>query len=531
MSSFLRFVLAFMLVANVMAALPPNTSVVAMLDIIPSCSSSCVMTELFQKAGCPLTNAGDLSPCVCSNVTLQSQFSACVQKGCGFEDQIVLNVFAANLCDAYPHESRASELESIAIATIALSVPFLLLRLYSRWLKTRRLWADDAYAILAGVCLITVSTLILRMSLMGFGLHYWHVPVKNGVELLQLYYVCQMLYVLVQVFAKVAILSLYSRLFPGFIWWFQWTVKGMIIFMFTHGLVFFIMIVFQCLPISSIWDKTITGKCLPVNVAIGFTGAGLSIIEDFIILFLPIRQLWKLQMSSRKRLGLVLLLSVGSFASITSIVRLKFILKYANTYDATWDNVDTLKWSLIEILAACICGNLMALRPLITKLMPSVRSVLDKHSLSSRKSSDRSPKAGNTTWPGRFIRSSRKPKLISTLAFTRMDLSPRWENKSSCTDDIVSPTTPEPGYFEKGYEAYELPVKGVRTPPVPRGVIRKTSSTTVLHSTYGMQTSSTAGEGRSSLNDSESGLVPMNPRSEKRFSGSWSRALTVFDRR
>ncbi|KAF2852732.1 integral membrane protein [Plenodomus tracheiphilus IPT5] len=431
MSLFLRFILACMLTTKAMAALPPNTSVVAMLGLIPSCSSSCVTTELFQEAGCPLTNTGDLARCACSDITVQSHFSACVQQSCNFRDQIVLNVFASDLCDAYTQESRVDELKTIAIATIALSIPFLLLRLYSRWLKNSRLWADDAYAIFAGICLITVSVLILRMSLMGFGLHYWNVPVKNGVELLQLYYVCQMLYILVQIFAKVAILSLYSRLFPNFIRWFQWTVRGMIVFMFTHGLVFFLMVVLQCLPINSIWDKTITGKCLPVNVAIGFTGAGLSIAEDFVILLMPIYQLWMLQMSTRKRIGLVLLLSVGSFASITSIVRLKFMLKYANTYDSTWDNVDVLKWSLIEILAACICGNLMPLRPLIQKLMPNVHSVFNKYSRGSRKSSARSSEPINITWLGRLTRSCRKPKLISTIHFTSMDLTSSWENKTS----------------------------------------------------------------------------------------------------
>lgn len=69
------------------------------------------------------------------------------------------------------------------------------------------------------------------MSLRGFGLHYWNVPTTNAVELLKLFYVCQMLYVAVQIFAKVAILSLYTRLFPDFVKWFSWSVRGMVGFM------------------------------------------------------------------------------------------------------------------------------------------------------------------------------------------------------------------------------------------------------------------------------------------------------------
>lgn len=87
----------------------------------------------------------------------------------------------------------------------------------------------------------------------------------------------------------------------------------MIAFMYVHGLVFFLLIVFQCWPIRSLWDKTITGaKCLPVSVAIGFTGAALSIVEDIIILLLPLPVVWKLQMSTRKKIAVIFLISMGS---------------------------------------------------------------------------------------------------------------------------------------------------------------------------------------------------------------------------
>jgi hypothetical protein len=222
-----------------------------------------------------------------------------------------VTTFAAGLCEAYPKDSRIHGLKTVAITTIALTIPFLVLRLYSRWLKNRRLWADDAYAIIATVLLVAISGIIVRMAFLGFGLHYWNIPVANAVELLKLYYVCQMFYVVVQVFSKVAILSLYSQLFPGFIHWFHWSVRIMIGFIFTHGIVFFLLVTFQCLPIALIWDKTLDGKCLPINVVIG-VGAGLSIAEDVIILLLPIHELWKLQMNMKKKIGLILLLSVGS---------------------------------------------------------------------------------------------------------------------------------------------------------------------------------------------------------------------------
>ncbi|KAJ4347712.1 hypothetical protein N0V95_005166 [Ascochyta clinopodiicola] len=430
-----------------------------MLGMIPRCSVPCVMEDLFTSGGCPMTTAQDLAACACTNITMQATLSACVQKSCGFLDQNQVVQFADGLCAAYPIESRAHELKIASIATIILATLFLFLRLYSRWLKTRRLWSDDAYAIIAAVLLIAVSIIILEMSLKGFGLHYWDVPTSNAVILLKLFYVCQMLYIAVQIFSKVAILALYSRLFPDFITWFRWSVRGMITFMFVHGLVFFLLVIFQCWPIKSIWDKTVTdARCLPVSAAIGFTGAALSIVEDVIILLLPLPLVWKLQMSTKKKIGVIFLISVGSFASITSMIRLQYVVKYSNSYDSTWDNVDVIKWSLIEILAACICGNLLPLRPLIEQAMPNFRSIYSWYSdrRSSRKSSEK------TSWGlrsfGMFGRSggSSKPRLIPTLHFTQLSLSPTptpdWDWKHSVNSDqntMESPRTPAPAYFEK----------------------------------------------------------------------------------
>jgi hypothetical protein len=152
----------------------------------------------------------------------------------------VVVAFASELCEAYPKESRVNELKQIAIATIALATIFLCLRLYARWLKTRRLWSDDAYAIVAAVSgarssIVNMMANQARFCSLQFrpssSKHYWNVPTHNAVELLKLFYVCQMLYIAVQVFSKVAVLALYSRLFPDFIKWFRWSVRGMVAFM------------------------------------------------------------------------------------------------------------------------------------------------------------------------------------------------------------------------------------------------------------------------------------------------------------
>ncbi|KAK1919229.1 hypothetical protein P3342_008953 [Pyrenophora teres f. teres] len=390
-SQLIRLLLVSFFVAMTVAQLSPNTTASDLLTMMPDCTVPCTTKTLFKEGGCPETNAGEISKCACTNVSLQRRLSTCVQKNCRFDDQVKFSQSSNAICKAYPKASRVNELKVTAIVTITLSIPFLFLRLYSRWLNNRLVSADEAYTVIAAAFLIVLSVLTLRMSLMGFGLHYWNIPPEHGVALLKYWYVCQMMYIMVQIFSKVAILSLYSRLFGDQRNWFRWVVHGMIAFMFIHGLVFFLLVTFQCIPIEAIWNKLIHGKCLPLNYAIGFTGACMSIAEDVIILILPIPQLWRLQMCLKKKIGLVLLLSIGSFACLTSIIRLKFILEFSNSYDSTWDNVDVVKWSVIEALAACICGNLMALRPLVDRIMPTIRSVVSPYPWRLRQSCKKTP--------------------------------------------------------------------------------------------------------------------------------------------
>lgn len=46
------------------------------------------------------------------------------------------------------------------------------------------------------------------------------------------------------------------------------------------------------------------------------------------------------------------------------MVRMKYVVQYSATFDATWDSVDIVVWSTIEQFTAMLCGSLPALRPL-----------------------------------------------------------------------------------------------------------------------------------------------------------------------
>ncbi|KAL6401424.1 hypothetical protein AUP68_15294 [Ilyonectria robusta] len=288
---------------------------------VPDCAQPC-LALIFQNGDCTLAG---LPGCLCSSVPIQANVSACVQLSCAFKDQTTVATISKQLCTGYPIESRSREVKTAAIACAALAFPIVALRCVARWMVTKKLWLDDWTAVMATVLLAALIGVQIESTNLGFGRHYWNVDVVNGKTILQvrhaqipawallismqMFYVTQIFYILIQVSAKGSILALYSRLFSNRN--FRMQVWAVAVFLLSHSLVFVGLVIFQCTPISSIWNRNLDGKCLNLT-AIGYAGAAFSIVEDIVLLIMPIPELLKLQLGTRKKAALLFMFSIGS---------------------------------------------------------------------------------------------------------------------------------------------------------------------------------------------------------------------------
>jgi len=123
-----------------------------------------------------------------------------------------------------------------------------------------------------------------------------------------MYYASQIIYVFGLILSKMAVLFLYLRIFikPGF----RRLVKWVIAIIVLQGMIFVFCVAFQCIPVDSIWTQE-GGKCLDTQ-ALVYTGAAFHIVEDFMVMFLPIFQLRGLNLSTKKRAALVFMFALGS---------------------------------------------------------------------------------------------------------------------------------------------------------------------------------------------------------------------------
>ena len=67
--------------------------------------------------------------------------------------------------------------------------------------------------------------------------------------------------------------------------------------------------IFQCTPIIYSWNKAIEGHCLDNRYYIW--SSVMSFLLDLTVMILPFVGLWPIKISMRKKLGLMILLSVG----------------------------------------------------------------------------------------------------------------------------------------------------------------------------------------------------------------------------
>ncbi|KAM7198978.1 hypothetical protein V8F33_004715 [Rhypophila sp. PSN 637] len=124
---------------------------------------------------------------------------------------------------------------------------------------------------------------------------------------------------------------------------------------------------------TGIGEHKEAGKCM-AKVALTFSNAAVNIATDFVLIFVPIPLLWRLQLpSTRQKVILVGVLSVtGGVAVVMSIVRLwsLYQMGIAPEGEENVHGVMIAIWSCIEINVAIVCACVPALRPLVGRVFP-----------------------------------------------------------------------------------------------------------------------------------------------------------------
>ncbi|KAK0663838.1 hypothetical protein DIS24_g1009 [Lasiodiplodia hormozganensis] len=205
------------------------------------------------------------------------------------------------------------------------------------------------------------------------GYHVKDIPLPDLMRQLQWLWVSTWVYVISLGLSKLSILAQYLRIFVT-----VRTVRAIwacIIFVIAYTLQSLIVGIFSCNPPRKFWDPTLQeGSCINYTLYY-YVAAALNILTDLAIILVPVPALRHLNVSRTKRIGVMLLFSVGGFGCIVSIIRLWTLYSLdlaVRRGDSTYANASPALWSSIEIHVCIICACLPSLSPMLSLLLRSI---------------------------------------------------------------------------------------------------------------------------------------------------------------
>ncbi|RFU35395.1 hypothetical protein B7463_g936, partial [Scytalidium lignicola] len=269
---------------------------------------------------------------------------------------------------AYLAQDKTASTFPPQIICFALASIVLPLRIVSRKLTGARFGYDDYFIFIAYICACGLFAVFITMSIEGVGKHIERVQLENpkgAIIMLQTLTPGEVLYTCSVCFSKFSILSLYWRIFG------VTNMRKLIIAIacIVTGWMISVQDGFQsvtsglsCRPLEYLWNKTIKGECIDFAkfyLIISYP----NVITDWVMLIMPMRYVWKLQMPKRQKVVVSGLLFVGSFVCVISTIRLVF-MSNVDLVDITWGLVTVTVWTSVECYSAIFCACLPSLKPL-----------------------------------------------------------------------------------------------------------------------------------------------------------------------
>lgn len=107
---------------------------------------------------------------------------------------------------------------------------------------------------------------------------------------------------------------------------FRWSTYSIMFVVFGYGTGILISGIFQCMPVQSAWDFGINGTCIDRRAAYK-ANAILGVITDVMIILLPLPTIIALRISTRTKIGLLVLFLIGSMYALSCVARTHTLIR------------------------------------------------------------------------------------------------------------------------------------------------------------------------------------------------------------
>ncbi|KAJ5639572.1 uncharacterized protein N7484_007434 [Penicillium longicatenatum] len=335
--------------------------------ILPTCALECMATSMTHTS-CAATDQA----CLCMDTNYSAILEECVMTSCTIRQSLTTKNVTETACGA-PIRDRTNIVFYAGVIGGVIAFIAFILRMTARLRCCGGVFGWDDFTMMLTMCLIIpLSALSGVLANTGLGKDMWTLPFENITRILYIYFWDELIYLSILPLTKISICCFYLRIFPDR----QFrTVTYIVIGLNVAYLISFVLIsVFQCWPLPYAWlhwDGEGNYKCNHIN-AQGWSAAAINMILDILVMALPLRQLYHLNLSVRKKVYVMCMFGLGLFVTLVSILRLKSLINFASTTNLTWDYVSIGYWSTIECDVGVICACLPAIRSLLRRVAPTL---------------------------------------------------------------------------------------------------------------------------------------------------------------
>ncbi|KAH7021929.1 hypothetical protein EDB80DRAFT_805464 [Ilyonectria destructans] len=254
----------------------------------------------------------------------------------------------------------------VSSALLVLITVFVAIRLFTRTFLLRSIDWDDALVFISYCLAVVFLSSVFAMTNVGFGSH---MDVMSADHFLQFLKASGSLYLGFR-YRQDVFAVLYLRLLPGITH--RRINQGLLVLLLAEGIEECLVVIFMCNPVDKAWTPSKEGTCLDLR-SFYYASFGVKLATDIILFAQPIPAVRRLQLSTAKRVGVAVMLSLSLFVCVISIIRVTYISIIKG--DITYTLVGPMLWSEVEICALILCACIPSFRPFL-RCFPSVDKAL-----------------------------------------------------------------------------------------------------------------------------------------------------------
>ena len=123
----------------------------------------------------------------------------------------------------------------------------------------------------------------------------------------------------------------------------------------------------HCRPLVALWNPEVHGSCLSTHTTVlaGYVGFAVDVVTDLVCAGIPVLVIHRLQMSSRTKIALCVLMGLGIFTAGCAVAK-AITLRGVFADDYTFGFTKPATWAAVEQFLGIIIASVPALRPLLS---------------------------------------------------------------------------------------------------------------------------------------------------------------------